>query len=375
MDEINIAALVSYRIYPAKMGGQKGIALFYEYLAKLAPVTMITVKDNALQTSPQNIRVVPLLSNSRLRYINPFYFFNVKKFLRKNNITHLIFEHPYYAWLELLLKWFTKVKVIVHSHNIEASRFKSMGKWWWGIMWHYEKMAHRKTELNFFIQDNDRQFAIEKVKLDPVKCMTVTYGVDGSNAPSPVEKNSATATLRKQYNIDANASILLFNGTLHYKPNRDALDIILEKINPVLLKTQFNYKIIICGNGLPASYHDLFGYLDKNIVFAGFVDDINVFFKGADIFLNPVIDGGGIKTKVVEALGNNLSVVSAENGAMGIPIEITGNKLKIVPNADWENFSNAVLSIDSTAMIPESFFDHFYWGNITSKAYNRLKEL
>ena len=42
-----------------------------------------------------------------------------------------------------------------------------MGKWWWGILWHYEKMTHKKADHNFFIQDNDRNYAIENFKLNP----------------------------------------------------------------------------------------------------------------------------------------------------------------------------------------------------------------
>ena len=43
---LNIAALVPYTVYPAKMGGQKGIALFYQYLSEKLAVTIISTRDN-----------------------------------------------------------------------------------------------------------------------------------------------------------------------------------------------------------------------------------------------------------------------------------------------------------------------------------------
>lgn len=373
---INIASLASYQIYPAIMGGQKGIALLYEYLSKYAPVTILGTSSNDASGVTDRIQVIPMLSNSKYRYINPFLFFSIRKYLRKNKISHLVLEHPYYGWLGLPLKWFTPVKLIIHSHNIEALRFKSTGRWWWGILWHYEKLTHRKADLNFFIHDDDRNYALEKFHLKPNKCVTITYGIEKNNAPGEAEKRSAANFIRNKYNIAPEKKILLFNGSLDYKPNSAALDIILEKINPLLLANKnLHYTIVICGNRLPASYNELADYKDKNIIYAGFVDDISIFFKGADIFINPVIDGGGIKTKVVEALSHDLSVISTESGATGIPAAVAGDKMKIVADADWDEFVTQIAEMNTHATIPNTFFDHFYWGNIALKAFESIKQL
>jgi len=349
------------------MGGQKGIAFFNRYLSKLVQLNCVTIQDNT-ELASEGYPIKNILSNSSSRYINPFYFFTISRIIRKEKITNLIIEHPYYGWLGILLKWFCKVKLIVHSHNIEAQRFKSMGKWWWGILWHYEKIIHRKADHSFFIQDNDRNYAIENFKLDPGKCTTITYGFELSQAPTLSDKRSAREQICKVHGISETDRILLFNGTLGYKPNLDALDIILEKINPSLFEDKnFSYKIIICGNKLPVDYSGLINYKDKNIIYAGFVDDINLYFKACDIFINPVIDGGGIKTKVVEALGNDLSVISTQSGAIGIPPEITGHKMYLIEDNDWANFSNIIKTINPGENVPAAFFDHFYWGNIAAK--------
>ncbi len=134
----------------------------------------------------------------------------------------------------------------------------------------------------------------------------------------------------------------------------------------------FKYKIIICGKGLPAAYDELKAFSAKNIIYAGFVDDINLYFKGADIFINPVIEGGGIKTKVVEALGYDLTVISTRSGAIGIPQSISGKKLYNITDSDWQGFANAILQADSIEKIPASFFEQFYWGNIATKVKSIL---
>ncbi len=370
---VKILSLVPYKFIPAEMGGQKGIYFFNRHLSKLVNLSCITVKDNEKILSA-GYPIKNIISNSRLRYINPFYYFTLSRIIQEEKITHLIIEHPYYGWLGILLKWFCKVKLIVHSHNIESLRFKSMGKWWWGILWYYEKYIHTNADHSFFIQDNDRAYAIEDFKLDPQLCTVITYGFELSEAPIVAENQLARDYICKTYGIDPSDKIVLFNGTLGYKPNQDALDIILEKLNPLLLtETDFKYKIIICGNKLPAKYNDLIDHKDKNIIYAGFVNDINLYFKGADVFINPVIDGGGIKTKVVEALGYNLSVISTTSGAIGIPAEITEGKMEIIPDDNWNEFARHIISINPENTIPDAYFKHFYWRNIAVKAAAIIK--
>lgn len=372
---LKILSLVPYQFLPPAMGGQKGIAFFNRYLSKIIPLSCVTVKDNS-DTAAEGYTVKNILGNSSLRYINPCYFFTLRKIILEEKITHVIIEHPYYGWLGSLLKWFCGVKLIVHSHNIESLRFKSMGRWWWGILWHYEKLTHSNADQSFFIQENDRAYAIANFKLDPQRCTVITYGFEHSIPPAASEKQSAREQICKTHGIAATDKILLFNGTLGYKPNLDALEIILKKINPALLATgNFNFKIIICGNKLPANYHELTHYKEKNIIYAGFVDDINRYFKGADIFINPVIEGGGIKTKVVEALGNNLSVISTDSGAIGVPENICGEKMNIVPDADWEQFAQQIVQINTDTKIPSAFFDHFYWGSIAEKAKETISKI
>lgn len=352
------------------MGGQKAIALFYRYLSNIAPITVIGTSDN--DTEPEPFAFLPLLDSSITRYIDPWLFFRVKKAIRQHGFTHLILEHPYYAWLGWLLKKSTGITLVVRSHNIESVRFKSIRKWWWKILWSYEKFIHRSADMSFFITDEDKTFAIKNFNLDPLKCLTVTYGFEMNTPPSAAEKKICRLLLEKKYSITSNTKILLFNGTLSYKPNADALDNIIHKISPSLLRSGFDHIIIICGRDLPGRFNELQGL--PNIRYAGFVDDIIPYFKGADIFINPVTGGGGIKTKLVEAIGYGLSGVSAKSGAMGIPAQLTRDKMMIVADDDWNAFSAAISALDITAVTSQEFFEYFYWGNIAEKALDELKK-
>jgi polysaccharide biosynthesis protein PslH len=372
---VNLLSIVSYHILPAKMGGQKGIALFNEYISKHVNLTCVSIQNNETQLA-KGYTFLNTLSNSKWRYANPFLFFTFKKILKEKDCKLLMIEHPYYGWLGLLLKWFCGVKLIVHSHNLEFQRFKSNGRWWWPVLKWYEKFVYRNADFVFFITDEDRLFAEQNWKISPSKATTITYGFELNQAPTATERKAAKQQLQQQYTIDANDKLLLFNGTLDYEPNLNALQLILEKINPMLMQSKQFYKIFICGKGLPAQLNKLENYKNQNIVFAGFVDDIGLYFKGCDIFLNPVVDGGGIKTKLVEALGFDMHVASTVNGAIGVPQAICNGKLKVSNNEDMLALYKDTISLfDAEMAISSAYFEHFYWGNIAKKAAAVLEGL
>lgn len=370
----NVLSIVTYKILPPKLGGQKGIALFNEYFSKEVSLFCFTIRDNDPALAPYH--VFNLLSNGKLRYINPFYLQTIRKIIREKNITHVIVEHPYYGWMALFLKKYEKVKVIVHSHNIEAERFKTVGKWWWKILWYYEKWIHNKADFTFCITAQDRNYFLEKYQLPLQKSAVITYGISWNKAPTDKERKEAKNILLKRYSLPMETKLFLFNGTLNYPPNLMAVKNIVEKINPIFSRKNNGYRIIICGKGLPAGMNDLKEYTSQNIIYAGFVDDITEYFKGSDVFINPVNDGGGIKTKLVEALGYNMNAVSTENGAIGVEENICNSKLYLSGNQDWEVFvNNMKKSLENPSNIPPSYFHHFYWKNISAKAVEIVEGL
>lgn len=365
-----VLSLVSYPFLPAKVGGQKGIALFNKYFAKQVRLVCVTVRRND-PAAAEGYEVRNILSDSPLRYINPLYFFTLRKIIRETGATLLVIEHPYYGWLAALLKWFTGIRLAVHSHNIEGTRFKTLGKWWWPLLLQYERFTHRRADYNFFIHDDDKAFALRRFGLRPERCMTVTYGIEWDTPPSRQEKEAAAARLRALHSIPAGRHILFFNGAFDYKPNREALYRIMQTINPLLQRSGLDYCIIICGRDIPA---ELPAGGHANMIFTGFVEDISLYFKGAGVFINPIAEGGGIKTKLVEALGFNLNAVSTRNGAIGVPPALCNGKLLVSADDDWNSFAaNVLASVDNHADIPPAYFEHFYWGHSIARLMRFLE--
>ncbi len=362
-----VLSIVTYNIFPAKQGGQLAIALFNQYLSEEQELICFTVKSNLPSFAPYPI--LNEFSESPSRYFNPFYFNRLRKIIKEHQISHVMIEHPYYGWMAFLLKYFCKIKVIVRSHNVESERFKSTGKWWWKILAYYEKWVHQMADFTFCITQEDRNYFHKNYHLPLKQSAVITYGIPFDTIPNEEEKQIARNFLLNHYQLEHDTVLFFFNGALQYLPNFKAVEIIINEINPRLLLQNLKYKIIICGKGLPTEMNGLKDYADKNIIYAGFVDDISVYYKGADVFLNPVVEGGGIKTKLVEALGNNLNVVSTKNGAFGVDPDVCNQKLIIVENDDWQEFVDKMIDQSSTkSSIGDEYFQHFYWKNIAKKA-------
>lgn len=365
-DYINIVSIIPYKVLPAKLGGEKGIAIFNEYLCQHVKLTSVTTQNNDPALA-RGYKLLNILSNSRLRYINVFLYFTLRRILNQEKATHLLIEHPYYGWLAWLLRITLPVKLIVHSHNIEYMRSRSIGRRWWILLKWYERWVYKIADKVFFISEDDRRFAIREIDTPEIKTTTVTYGITQSEAPHDIAERRSE--IEKLHGILPSEKILLFNGALYHSSNYGALKIILDEINPLLLaQKDFKYKILVCGKGLPDFFNELRDYADKNIIYAGFVDDISVYFKAADIFLNPILSGGGVKTKAIEALAMNCTVISTELGAMGIERSVCGEKLIVLQEGEWKKFRDQVILVSNkNDQIPESFFEYYYWGNIIDR--------
>lgn len=367
----NILSLVSYKILPADTGGQRGIAFFNRYLAYASNLVCVSVKSNNEKLADK-YKMYKLLSDSPLRYINLFYFFKIRKVIKEEKTEWLILEHPYYGWLAWLLKRFTKVKLAVHTHNIEHERFRSVGKKWWMLLKMYERWTLSIADRIFCISEEDRQFMTDKMHLDENKCLLVPYGI--TTEFSPENKKETKSSVCRELGLDTDTHLLFFNGALQYKPNTDALEVILNEINPILLEHSLKYKIIIAGKNLPERFEQLKKWKNKNVVFLGFVDDIERYTLAADILLNTVTSGGGIKTKVVEALGMSATVVSTQSGAAGINKEICGNKLIIVEDGEWKLFAAKTMDLMKAeeSKTPQSFYDQYSWTGIIRRVVASL---
>ena len=361
-----VLAIAPYPYLPFFSGGQKFIAHFFEHLGSAIDLTVISVAENDFSLA-KSYKTIPLLKKSFSRYIDRSLIAKLINLTKKEGFDTIICEHPYFAWLAFAVRKRTGVNVIIHTHNIEYQRFRSTGKWWWPVLKQYEKNSFEKADGLFFITPEDREFAINNWKIEKEKCIDLPFGVEIKSYPE--DRAYYRQTVIQKHDIGDNERIFLFNGLLNYKPNIEALKIILDKINPLLIAhAALKYKIIICGKGLPEEMNELKDYTGKNIVYAGFVNSIEAYLKATDILLNPVQSGGGVKTKMVEAIAYGATVIATETGATGILKDVCGDKLVIVADDDWEGVAKAIIEKNTSSIpTPQEYYNYYFYGNIIKR--------
>lgn len=357
--------IVPYQYLPYFSGGQKLIAHFNHYLGEQCVLHVAGTADNDAALA-DGYSFHPLLKTSRFRYADIGSFFSIKKLIKEQHIDTVIIEHPYLGWLGWMLKKTCSIKLIIHTHNIEYERFRTMGKSWWPLLKLYEHLVLQMADTIFCISAEDKQWMTEKLNISSEKCLVVPYGINQKEMPAG--KQESKERVCSKHGFNPQHSLFLFNGLLDYKPNLDALKIILEEINPILLRSSLKYNILVTGKRLPAEFNELKTWNQQHVYYAGFVDDVDLYFKSADLFLNPVQTGGGVKTKMIEAIAAGTTVVSTKSGATGIEAAVCGNKLLVIADNDWNKFADCILQNSHTASpSPAAYYQFYYWGNIIKK--------
>lgn len=370
-----ILSVVWYQILPARFGGQKGIAEFNEHLAAIHPVYCLCSRNN--DPSKASYAVFPELPISRSQVINPVNWKRIIRKIKELNISHLILEHCYYGLAGIWAKRLLGVKLIVHAHNIEATRFREMGKWWWSMLWILEQRSFRKADLILFKTPEDMDYAMSHFGVEEGKCMIVPFGLTRAQIPSAIEKSLAAQRIRAKYDIAPDEKILLFSGTLDYAPNANALALIVDTLIPMLASmTEKPFRVIACGRILDPSYHGLLELNHDHYTYAGLVDDLHPYLLAADVFLNPVSEGGGIKVKTMEALSYNLPVVSTAHSARGINPSLTGTRLRVARDDSWGDFCQLILDAwDDASNTPEAFFREYFWPSVIQPLAEKIDSL
>ena len=369
--KINILSIVPYTFLPANTGGRYGILDVHNNLGLIANDYIITTKFNVINIKI-NFTLIPLFTNSKLKYIQINYINRICKIAIENNIQAIFCDHPYMAILanqvakKLHIPWFLR------SHNIESDRFKSLHKWWWKILFYYEKWAFKKATGIFTITQEDSDWAVKHYKINPDKICLIPFG---TNLNIPTTKNILKKiAFCNTYKLDPNKPIIYFLATLNYYPNYNAVENIIQYIIPNLQKKQQDYQIIIIGKGLNENIENNILTSTYPIKYLRFIEDLADLFHTADVMINPMLYGGGIKTKLIEALANNINAVSTTSGACGVDKFVCNEKLYIAADNNWELFTNNIIeAVENKNNIGADFYKKYNWQNIAKNILTKIE--
>ena len=363
----NFLSIVWYKVLPPEYGGQKGIALFNDYLGQKVTLTCLCSRNNHPDKS-LSYKLLNDLPVSRFQFWNPFVRKQITTLVHQQSFTHIIVEHPYHAWLGKH-KQKLGFRFIIHAHNIEHLRMKSRGKLWWRLIKRTEQKAFASADHILFKTEADKAVAIQLFNIPPGKCVIVPYGIQETKQPAI--DTDLKEQLRKKYNLAPGEKMLLFAASLDYEPNAKALATILSDIVPLLQKKEFRFRLIICGS-LPPNNITALNAL-PNVTAAGFVPSLQHIMQAADVFINPVVSGSGIQTKNIEAIASGCNVVTTGYGATGLPGYLHNEKVFISTDNDWDLFTNNIIIASTLKQnTPQQFYEEYNWQNIIARLLSAI---
>ena len=141
------------------------------------------------------------------------------------------------------------------------------------------------------------------------------------------------------FNIDKDVHNLLYVGNYDYRPNEDAAFYFVDEILPLIKNKIKNIKIYFVGNIGTSNIEKL---RSDDVYVTGRVDNLDEYYKKSSIFICPLRYGGGIKTKILEALYASKSIVTSSIGLQGIDIPIES---PFVIADDPTDFANEVVRL------------------------------
>jgi glycosyltransferase involved in cell wall biosynthesis len=170
---------------------------------------------------------------------------------------------------------------------------------------YWERYFWKKADKLITMSEEDKNF-IEKELGKPLNVSVVANGVD-LDFFSKVKKN-----LPKDPTV-------LFVGTFKWLPNIEAVEEIVKKIWPLILKQLPNARLKIVGFS-PTDKIKAYA-AEPSIEVLGAIDDIRDAFATAHMLLAPIRSGKGTRYKVLEAMITGTPVVATTLAAEGLDLK------------------------------------------------------
>lgn len=119
---------------------------------------------------------------------------------------------------------------------------------------------------------------------------------------------------------EATEPLVVFVGAMAYRPNAQAADVLVQQIWPAVRAQIPDARLAIIGAGreCTASYRSS---ADASVMFTGFVDDLQPWYRRARVVCCPIYHGGGTRVKIIEAAAYAKAIVSTRLGAEGLNLE------------------------------------------------------
>lgn len=159
----------------------------------------------------------------------------------------------------------------------------------------------------FFVSREDRAALLDGgVELGDTRQAVLPIAVDAS-AIEPV--NTVEAPHR-----------VTFLGTMYWPPNADGARWFAREVWPIVLAARPEARFTIVGKRPPRDLERLADEPEAGIELTGYVEDLEPILSETGVYVVPLLAGGGMRVKILDAWAWGLPVVSTSVGAEGLEL-------------------------------------------------------
>ncbi len=166
----------------------------------------------------------------------------------------------------------------------------------WKGKYAVEKRAVSRYRTVFTLSDEDREWANRLYPEARIRVLRYPGGLDHAGLPRQEVPGR-----------------VLFVGALQRPLNIQYLRFLAEKVWPRVRREIPDAELLVVGGGLPGKEQGLLSGI-PGIRLTGFVENLELEYKCASVFAAPILSGGGVIVKILDAMAAGVPVVTTSYG-------------------------------------------------------------
>lgn len=206
---------------------------------------------------------------------------------------------------------------VIDWHNINSAYYERL----------FQKKVSRGQEISNRIEQrrvvryerdlaNNFEHSLVVSETDAFHLRRLSPGAKISVVPNGVE----TSYFHNRVPGQVDSDMLVFTGTMDYEPNIEGMLFFVAQVLPLLWQQYPALKLSVVGRYPVPAITELAVKFPGRVIVTSEVDDVRPYLQEAVVVVVPLLNGGGTRLKILEAMAMNKAIVSTSVGVEGIDV-------------------------------------------------------
>jgi glycosyltransferase involved in cell wall biosynthesis len=274
-------------------------------------------------------KIIGIEKPASLYFFDPVFIFKTYKVVQQCDIVQLE-QQTTGVLFAIMINLICKKPLVVDCHDVfQSLRIKFSGRIRRFFETFCEKLTYRFSNLILAVSGEERKILINYgISEDKIRVVPNSVDIDYFNV------NIDASIVKKKYGLQ-NHRVVVFVGNLEYVPNKEAAQLIVSRIAPIVKTKIKDVKFLIVGRTQTK-------FNSSDIVFTGVVDNVAEVLRASDVAIAPLLHGSGTRLKILEYFSCGLPVVSTTIGVKGLPVK---NGIHLLIEDDLTCFASKIVEL------------------------------